>query len=147
MAYLVNVKPDEQDVESSYPNTLRCIVDSFERLAAFEDSGLSPEEVKNTLKAFNISCEEASDSTCPGEHDLCNFDECDGCSHYSENYEDTERDINCWKKYYLQKAAEPVIKEWTQTDDQELKDSKACGHDGECIECPEFLKCNYGRNK
>ena len=45
MAYLVKVKPDEQDVESPYPNTLRCIIEAFERLAKYEDSGLSPEEI------------------------------------------------------------------------------------------------------
>jgi hypothetical protein len=49
MAYLVNVKQDEQDVESPYPNTLRCIMDSFNRLASYEDSGLSPEEVKQLI--------------------------------------------------------------------------------------------------
>jgi hypothetical protein len=46
MAYLVNVKPSEQDVESPHPNTLKCIMQSFERLAVYEDIGLSPEEVK-----------------------------------------------------------------------------------------------------
>lgn len=37
LAYLVNVKPDEQEVESPYKNTLQCILDCFERLAAYED--------------------------------------------------------------------------------------------------------------
>ncbi len=37
MAYLVNVKPNEQDVESPYPNTLKCIMEAFERLAQYED--------------------------------------------------------------------------------------------------------------
>lgn len=46
MAYLINVKQNEQDVESPYPNTLRCIMDSFNRLAAYEDSGLSPEQIE-----------------------------------------------------------------------------------------------------
>jgi hypothetical protein len=36
MAYLVKVKPSEQEVESSYPNTLRCILESFNRLALYE---------------------------------------------------------------------------------------------------------------
>jgi len=60
--------------------------------------------VRLLQKAFDKACEEAADSTCPGEHDLCNFDECNSCAHYSEIHEDTERDINCWKKYYLWKA-------------------------------------------
>jgi RNA polymerase-binding transcription factor DksA len=51
MAYLVNVKQNEQVVESPYPNTLRCIMDSFNRLAAYEDSGLSPDEVQELAKA------------------------------------------------------------------------------------------------
>ena len=37
LAYLVNVKPDEQVVESPYKNTLQCILDCFERLAYYED--------------------------------------------------------------------------------------------------------------
>lgn len=54
MAYLVKVKQDEQDVESPYPNTLRCIMDSFNRLAAYEDSGLSPEQVRELAEAKAI---------------------------------------------------------------------------------------------
>ena len=46
MAYLVNVKPNEQDVESPYPHTLKCIMDAFERLAQYEDTGLSPDDIK-----------------------------------------------------------------------------------------------------
>lgn len=37
MAYLVKVKPDEQEVESPYPNTLNAIIESFQRLAEYED--------------------------------------------------------------------------------------------------------------
>lgn len=36
-AYLVFVKPDEQEVDSPYKNTLQCILDCFERLAQYED--------------------------------------------------------------------------------------------------------------
>lgn len=50
LAYLVKVKDDEQVVESPFKNTLRCILDSFERLAQYEDSGLSPDEVKNLYR-------------------------------------------------------------------------------------------------
>lgn len=46
MAYLVKVKPDEQDVESPYPDTLRAIMDCFNRLAEYEDANLSSEQVK-----------------------------------------------------------------------------------------------------
>ena len=51
MAYLINVKQNEQVVESPYPNTLRCIMDSFNRLAEYEDSELSPDEVQELAKA------------------------------------------------------------------------------------------------
>lgn len=46
-AYLVNVKPDEQEVDSPYKNTLQCILDCFERLAAYEDTGLTPGDIKD----------------------------------------------------------------------------------------------------
>ena len=38
LAYLVNVKPDEQEVDSPHKNTLQCILDCFERLAQYEDA-------------------------------------------------------------------------------------------------------------
>jgi len=41
MAYLVNVKGDEQGLEGSH-NTLMCVRAAFERLAAYEDSELEP---------------------------------------------------------------------------------------------------------
>lgn len=49
-AYLAGVRPDEQAVDSEYPNTLNCILESFERLAAYEETGLAPEEIA-ALKA------------------------------------------------------------------------------------------------
>ena len=45
-AYLANVKDDEQEVECRSRNTAQCIMDSWERLAAYEDTGLEPEEIK-----------------------------------------------------------------------------------------------------
>ena len=50
-AYLVNVRQDEQEVDSRFPNTLRCILDCFKRLAEYEDSGLSPLDVAELAKA------------------------------------------------------------------------------------------------
>ena len=44
-AYLVNVKDDEQEVECKSENTAQCILDSWERLADYEDTGLTPEEI------------------------------------------------------------------------------------------------------
>ena len=56
IAYLVNVKPNEQDIESSYPNTLKCIMACFERLAQYEEAELEKakdyplKEVKADIK-------------------------------------------------------------------------------------------------
>lgn len=47
IAYLVNVKPNEQTVESPYPNTLKCILDCFEKLAEYEETGFDPKQIKN----------------------------------------------------------------------------------------------------
>ena len=44
-AYLVNVKDDAQEVECKSENTAQCILDSWERLADYEDTGLVPEEI------------------------------------------------------------------------------------------------------
>ena len=41
LAYLVNVKPDEQEVDSPHKNTLQCILDCFERLAQYEDEAIA----------------------------------------------------------------------------------------------------------
>lgn len=51
LAYLVGVKPNEQEVNSPHPNTLRCILDCFERLADYEDTGLTPEEIEIMFRA------------------------------------------------------------------------------------------------
>ena len=45
-AYLANGKDHEQEVECRSRNTAQCIMDSWERLAAYEDTGLEPEEIK-----------------------------------------------------------------------------------------------------
>ena len=44
-AYLANVKDDEKEVECGSRNTALCIIDSWERLAAYEDTGLSPADI------------------------------------------------------------------------------------------------------
>jgi hypothetical protein len=38
MAFLTKVKDSEQDVESPYPNTLKAILDSIQKLAEYEDA-------------------------------------------------------------------------------------------------------------
>lgn len=61
MAYLVKVRTNEQDVERPHPDTLRCIIESFERLAEYEDTGLSPNDIKVLQQAFDKSCEDVAD--------------------------------------------------------------------------------------
>ncbi len=63
-------------------------------------------EVRLLQKAFDKACEEAADSCCPHEMELYECDKCDECPHQGELHEDTERDIECWKQYYLQEAAQ-----------------------------------------
>lgn len=46
IAYLANVKQDEQVIEGSR-NTLQCLYDSWQKLAEYEDTGRDPSEVKN----------------------------------------------------------------------------------------------------
>ena len=41
LAYLVNVKPNEQEVDSPHKNTLKCILDCFERLAQYEEEAIT----------------------------------------------------------------------------------------------------------
>ena len=47
LAYLVNVKPNEQEVDSPHKNTLKCILDCFERLAQYEDEAIARQSVKS----------------------------------------------------------------------------------------------------
>lgn len=45
MAYLIHVKSNEQEISSAYPNTLKCIMDAFSKLAQYEDTGYTPDEL------------------------------------------------------------------------------------------------------
>lgn len=60
MAYLVNVKNDEQGLEGSY-NTLVCVREAFERLAQYEETGLTPWEIA-VLRAENKRRRDAIES-------------------------------------------------------------------------------------
>jgi hypothetical protein len=53
MAYLVKVKPNEQDVESPYPNTLKCIMEALERLAQYEEAFQNTGEISDGYHTFN----------------------------------------------------------------------------------------------
>ena len=56
MAYLVNVKENEQALDGSY-NTLMCVRDAFEALATYEETGLSPSEIDNLKTAIKEATE------------------------------------------------------------------------------------------
>ncbi len=67
MAYLANVKEDEQVLEGSY-NTLICVRNSFELLAKYEETGLTPEQIlalraKTTLNVFDSDLVKAYDGS------------------------------------------------------------------------------------
>lgn len=53
-AYLVKVKENEQAVDGSY-NTLKCIMECFNRLAEYEDTGLTPEETADIKDQLAIT--------------------------------------------------------------------------------------------
>ena len=57
-------------------------------------------------KALVIVCTQISDHQCPNEFDLICFPECDACPKGDEERYDTQRDINCWKRWAIEKAGE-----------------------------------------
>ena len=68
-AYLVGVKPNEQEVNSPYRNTLQCIVDCFERLATLEDILYAEDGTEIvTLDRLREICAAERDGRC-GEDD------------------------------------------------------------------------------
>jgi hypothetical protein len=84
-------------------DTLNQQAENFKKLC--EDCKMSEnKELKTLQKAFDKACEESTDSSCPNEFDLYECEKCIDCPHQNELHEDTQRDINCWKQYYLQKA-------------------------------------------
>ena len=56
---LAKVKDSEQEVDSPYPNTLRAILESFQRLGAYEDTGMTPDEIATMKRA------QEGEATCP----------------------------------------------------------------------------------
>lgn len=67
-AYLSGVKDDEQEVKCKSKNTLQCIIDAFNQLAAYEDTNHTPKECAAAFEELErkwISVNEGM----PGEHD------------------------------------------------------------------------------
>ena len=91
MAYLVNVKDDEQALDGRY-NTLLCVRDAFEKLAMYEETGLSPSDIpklKTENAKLKIQIEKVLEAIgegvpCPNVVDLpvtveCGNDNCKKC--------------------------------------------------------------------
>ena len=86
-AYLANVKDDEQEVECRSRNTAQCIMDSWERLAAYEDTGLSPADIATltaraeAAEAERDACKADFESYMRGSMECCAYcihdDECE----------------------------------------------------------------------
>ena len=109
-AYLVNVKSDEQEVDCASRNTAQCIMDSWERLAAYEDTGLSPADIA-TLTARAEAAEAERDAAVEDmtavlkrdSDDICayckNRIECKSqqCEKYSSGVGDVDGNYPDWK--------------------------------------------------
>ena len=109
-AYLVNVKSDEQEVDCASRNTAQCIMDSWERLAAYEDTGLSPADIA-TLTARAEAAEAERDAAVEDmtavlkrdSDDICayckNRIECknEQCEKYSSGVGDVDGNYPDWK--------------------------------------------------
>ena len=65
LAYLVNVKPNEQEVDSPHKNTLKCILECFERLAQYEEEAIARQSVKNKEVNLCNDCEYGCMAACP----------------------------------------------------------------------------------
>ena len=74
-AYLVNVKDDEQEVDCKSRNTAQCIMDSWDRLAAYEDLGTVEElaALKEATTDAWLQLRTATFSTNKGAADLAKF--------------------------------------------------------------------------
>ncbi len=66
--------------------------------------------------AFNKACEDAADDCCPQEYGLYECELCEECPHQGELHVDTQRDIECWKNYYLQEAEKEQRSEGDERD-------------------------------
>ena len=59
------------------------------------------EELERALEAV---CRLLADHECPNDYDLAEWPECENCPRGYELYYDVKRDIDCWKRWALEKA-------------------------------------------
>lgn len=66
------------------------------------------EENEELKKALELIIDDMGEDSCPYEYDYVDKPECENCPHDHEIHVDTERDVRCWKEYYLAKAGEDL---------------------------------------
>lgn len=59
---------------------------------------------KKLEKALEATCELLADHECPNDHDLTEWPECEDCPRGHELRYDAQRDINCWKRWVIEKV-------------------------------------------
>ena len=82
------------------------IVDYIERIR-IANAALR-EENEELKKALGLIIDDMGEDSCPYEYDYVDKPECENCPHDHEIHVDTERDVRCWKEYYLAKAGEDL---------------------------------------
>ena len=67
------------------------------------------DELKAAELALELVLNETIDEECPYDHNMCEWTECSSCIAQScELYNDRERDLNCWKKYFKEQAEQQL---------------------------------------
>ena len=130
LAYLVNVKPDEQEVDSPYKNTLKCILDCFERLAQYEEEDIARqsttrEEVQRAIEQLKYAREQDR------EFDDGTFvDSLDLAITALQAYQPTTRKNRTVEEVAISKT-ETTSCEWCESFDR--FEFNPIDHDGNCI--------------
>ena len=75
---------------------------------AYEEAAALREENEELKKALGLIIDDMGEDSCPYEYDYVDKPECENCPHDHEIHVDTERDVRCWKEYYLAKAGEDL---------------------------------------
>lgn len=94
LAYLTKVKQSEQEVESPYPNTLKSIMESFNRLAAYENTGFTPEEIK-----------ELEQNYLNDEHEYCGEYGTDDCQ-FAHRINNLKQELEFWEREAIKSKAQ-----------------------------------------
>ena len=92
--------------EKNTPVAMADVLKSHIEQCPMHPMSILKKEMELLSKAFELSCTEVADSCCPHEMGLYECDKCDDCPHFGEIHENTERDIECWRQYYLKEAAQ-----------------------------------------